>query len=99
MQESYIKEFRTAIPQVQKVDKPFMQPLYVDLHSDNDFKPEHIHLGFRLGANYLISYLNELQKLGVNHVAINLRFNTGKIEKTLELLAQKVLPHFHTESN
>jgi len=72
-----------------------MQPLYVDLHQDDDFKPQGIHLGFRIGANYLVDYLNQILSIGVNHVAINLRFNAGKIEETLERLANKVLPHFH----
>jgi len=73
-----------------------MQPLYVDLHENDDFKPVGIHLGFRLGMNYLVAYLEELKKIGVNHLAINLRFNGGKIEDTLERIAKTLLPLFHT---
>ncbi|NRB46932.1 MAG: LLM class oxidoreductase [Saprospiraceae bacterium] len=76
--------------------KPFMQPLYVDLQKDEDSKPQPIHLGFRIGVKYLIDYLHYLQEMGVNHVAINLRFNQGDIPDTLEKLAEAVLPHFHT---
>ena len=72
-----------------------MQPLYVDLQEDDDFKPQMIHLGFRIGINYLIEYFEHLKAVGVNHVLINLRFNTRKIEETLERLASKLLPHFH----
>lgn len=95
MQDLNIKEWRALIDKTQKYGKPFMQPLYVDLHKEDDFKPRGIHLGFRIGASYLVEYFHQLQSIGVNHVAINLRFNSGNIEHTLEQLAKKVLPHFH----
>ena len=92
MQEYNIAQFREAIPDTQPFDKPFMQPLYVDLQEDDDYQPQYIHLGFRIGANRLVEYFQNRKKLGVNHVAINLRFNTNTIEKTLEQIATKVLP-------
>ncbi len=95
MQEYNIGQWRNAIPEQQEYDKPFMQPLYVDLQEEDDFLPQHIHLGFRIGANHLIEYLRHLKNLGVNHVGMNLRLSSGPIEKTLEQLATKVLPHFH----
>ncbi len=98
MQEYNISEWRKHIPDDQEVDKPFMQPLYVDLHPQKDFAPQHIHLGFRLGSNHLIKYFNNLKKLGVNHVGINLRFSQRKIEEVLEQLARDVLPHFHKDN-
>ncbi len=99
MQEFNISEWRKHIPAEQEVDKPFMQPLYVDLHPDKDYAPQHIHLGFRLGANHLVEYFHQLKKLGVNHVGINLRFSQRKIEEVLEQLAEHVLPHFHTNTS
>jgi len=99
MQQAYrIAEWRRLIPENQIFDKPFMQPLYVILEKDDDFKPEPIQLGFRIGANYLIDYLQQVQSIGVNHLAINLRFNSRDIEATLEQLAEKVLPYFHSNS-
>jgi len=95
-QQYTIAEWRALVAQTQAYDKPFMQPLYVDLQEQDDFKPQLIHLGFRLGAKYLIEYLQQLKDIGVNHVALNLRFNARGIEKTLEHLAQAVLPHFQT---
>ena len=95
MQEYNITEWRNLIPQSYQFDKPFLQPLYVDLHQNDDFKPVGIHLGIRTGANYLIEYLTQLQSIGVNHVAINLRFNQADIENTIEALASKVLSTFH----
>lgn len=97
MQSLNIKEWRELVAQKQNNGKPFMQPLYVDLHKNDDFKPQGIHLGFRIGANYLIDYFQQLQSIGVNHVAINLRFNTEDIEYTLEEFAKKIMPHFHSK--
>lgn len=98
-QQHTIAEWRELIAKTQSYDKPFMQPLYIDLHENDDFKPLLIHLGFRIGANYLVEYLQQLKGMGVNHLALNLRFNSNPIKDTLEQLAAKVLPHFHTIKN
>jgi len=95
MQEHNISEWRNLIPKTSTYGKPFMQPLYVDLQENDDFLPQPIHLGLRIGVNHLIEFLQHLKNIGVNHVAFNLRFNMNKIETTLEQLAKKVLPHFH----
>jgi len=95
MQEHNIKEWRASTSKTPFPIKPFMQPLHIDLMKDDDFKPEHIHLGFRLGIKYLIEYLQHRKAMGVNHVGINLRFNTRPIVETLEQLAREVLPFFH----
>ena len=98
MQQAYtIAKWRRLVAEKSTYDKPFMQPLYVILEDNDDFKPIPIQLGFRIGANHLIRYLEEVQNIGVNHVAINLRFNKGVIESTLEKIAAKVLPHFHSK--
>lgn len=99
MQQAYtITEWRQKIAKYHDFDKPFMQPLYVVLEQDDDFKPQPIQLGFRIGTKYLIEYFNQIQEIGVNHVAINLRFNSRNIETTLEELAEKVLPHFNVKT-
>ena len=90
-----IQRWRNLIEETQKFNKPFMQPMYLDLHEDDNFKPQPIHLGFRLGVNYLIDYLDKLRSIGVNHLALNLRFNTMNIDDTLERIAKQVLPEFH----
>ena len=96
MQQHNIAEWRGLIPEEQIFDKPFMQPLYIDLHQNDDFAPQGIHLGFRIGINHLVEYFQHLKSIGVNHIGLNLRFNSEKIETTLERLAKKVLPHFHS---
>ncbi|WP_422106343.1 LLM class oxidoreductase [Winogradskyella sp.] len=96
-QQYQIREWRDLVEDQSQFSKPFMQPLYIDLQDDDDFRPQPIHLGFKIGAKHLVSYFQHLQDIGVNHVAINLRFNNKNIEPTLEDLAKKVLPHFYSE--
>lgn len=91
-----ISHYRELVAKTSEYDKPFMQPLYVVLEEDEDAKPVPIQLGFRIGIKYLVEYLHQIQRIGVNHVGINLRFNSRNMEETLELLGEKVLPHFHT---
>jgi len=38
--------------------------------------------------------MDMLQDIGVNHVALNLRFNRVDIETTLKHLADEILPDF-----
>ncbi|MDW7694717.1 LLM class oxidoreductase [Flammeovirgaceae bacterium SG7u.111] len=95
-QKLTIEQWRELIAKTQDFDKPFIQPLYVVLQDNDDFKPEPIPLGFKIGANYLIEYLDQLKDMAVNHVALNLRFNSMDMNSTLERIANKVLPHFHT---
>jgi luciferase-type oxidoreductase len=76
-------------------DRPFLQPLYVDLDDDPYAHARQIHLGFRLGVHTLRDHLKALESAGINHVAINLRFATGDVEDTMRTLATELFPHFH----
>ena len=67
--------------------------ILLDLVPD-DVDPRPIHLGFRSGVRFLKTYLHALQDSGMNHVALNLRFNQTDIETTLTRLAENVLPDF-----
>ena len=93
-QKEMIANWRGMVAGSSDYDKPFMQPLYVVLEED-DFKPQPIQLGFRIGINYLKEYLELIREAGTNHVALNLRFNHQNMEKTLEKLATHLVPHFH----
>lgn len=90
-----IRQYRELVTETQEFDKPFMQPMYLDLMEDANAKPQPIQLGFRLGINYLNDYFDKLRGIGVNHLAINLRFNAMNIDDTLEQIAKHVLPEFH----
>lgn len=89
-----IRDWRWRIEVQGGRDKPVMQPLYIDLADDSETPPQPIHLGFRLGARYLRDYLRTREEIGVNHVALNLRFNRADIDATLNRLADDILPAF-----
>lgn len=93
-QSSIIAEWRARVVAAGFGPKPVMQPLYVDLVEDDRARPQPIHLGFRAGIETLRAHLGELAEAGVNHVALNLRFNEADIETTLHRLADELLPDF-----
>ena len=95
LQARIVAEVRARARAADAPLKPVMQPLYLDLDDDPDAGPTPIHLGFRSGTNTLRAHLDALQTHGMNHVALNLRFNRADIESTLERLAETVLPHFN----
>ncbi|GJM00677.1 MAG: N5,N10-methylene tetrahydromethanopterin reductase [Methyloligella sp.] len=93
-QAHMISEFRSRIEKCGTSDKPVMEPLYIDLAPDPDEPPKPIHLGLHLGINSLRDYLKSRKQIGVNHVALNLRFNKSNIEKTFQKLSNELLPEF-----
>ena len=94
IQSQVIHEWRARTRAAGRSAKPVMQPLYLDLADDPDESPRPIHLGLRTGLKPLREYLKRLEDIGVNHVAVNLRFNHADIEKTLRVLADALLPDF-----
>lgn len=93
-QQRMIKSWRKRAEELGAPYKPVSQSLYIDLVDNDEMEPEPIHLGFRSGVNYLRDYLKSLEEAGVNHVAINLRFNQADIETTLKHLSDKILSAF-----
>lgn len=94
-QEQSIKEWRAQAQRYWPgVFKPFAQSLYVDLTDDPNAAPEPIHLGFKMGRNLLIDLLRQLREVGVNHVAINLKYSTRPAAEALEEIGREVLPLF-----
>ncbi|MEZ5591903.1 MAG: LLM class oxidoreductase [Gammaproteobacteria bacterium] len=93
-QARLIQDFRARIEAAGKADKPVMEPLYLDLAAHPDAPPKPIHLGLQIGTNLLREYLQSRQEIGVNHVALNLRFNRADPEQTLQKLADDILPDF-----
>jgi len=94
MQTQIVRDWRSQIEATGRPSQPVMEPLYVDLVEDPDTPPLPIHLGLRLGTKHLKTYLKSRQEIGINHVALNLRFNKVDIETTLKRLADDVLPEF-----
>jgi len=93
-QQKIVQEWRYRVEEAGRSPQPVMQPLYIDLQADDQTKAQALHLGFRSNAVYLVDYLKTLEAIGVNHVALNLRFNQADIETTLNQLAEQVLPAF-----
>ncbi|MFT6533425.1 MAG: luciferase-type oxidoreductase [Limimaricola cinnabarinus] len=91
-----VGEYRRRIAEAGLPDKPVMQSLYVDVVAQADAAPQPIHLGFRSGTEHLRRYLTEVRDLGINHVALNLRFNGADIEDTMKRLADEILTEFHS---
>ncbi|WP_444944257.1 LLM class oxidoreductase [Microbulbifer sp. ZKSA006] len=91
IQEHFISHLRNNASE----SKPVMEPLYIDITHDPDALPQPIHLGYRLGINQLYEYLKSREEIGVNHIALNLRFNKENIEETLRKISDIILPHFH----
>ncbi len=94
LQAKIIQDYQERVLAADRPPQPVLQPLYIDLVDDPGAMPQPIHLGLRLGMNYLRAYLKSLEKIGVNHVALNLRFNQADIEDTMKRLAEELLPEF-----
>ncbi|WP_296029037.1 LLM class oxidoreductase [uncultured Alcanivorax sp.] len=93
-QQTAVTQWRASIASEETLSRPVMQSLYVDLEDDPNVGPVPIHLGFRSGINALKKYLESLEGIGVNHVALNLRFNRAGTESTIKQLADELLPYF-----
>lgn len=93
-QANVVRDWRERSESAGIPAKPAMQSLYIDLVEDPDAPTQPIHLGFRSGVNELCVYLKSLEEIGINHVALNLRFNQADIETTLKRLADELLPNF-----
>lgn len=98
LQQQLINNWQQQLAAIGRGPQPVMQPLYFDL-ANNGEAPSSLHLGFRASIEYLVNYLMQLQHAGVNHVALNLRFNQGDITHTLHQLAEHVLPHFNRNNH
>ena len=91
-----VAAYRQQVADAGLPDKPVIQSLYVDLVAQADTPPRSIRLGFQSGTDHLRRYLMQIRDLGINHVALNLRFNGADIEETIYRLAEDMLPDFHT---
>ncbi|MEM9277605.1 MAG: LLM class oxidoreductase [Pseudomonadota bacterium] len=98
-QTRVVGDYRRRIAELGGSTKPVMQSLYIDLVEDADASPKPIHLGFQSGMSFLRQYLLQIQEIGINHVALNLRFNHADIEETLQRLSEELLPEFNNQGN
>lgn len=95
LQALRIKEWRSYI----KAFKPFAQSLSLDLSEDPNEEPTFMQLGFRSGRKYLISYLDVLKEIGVNHVAFNFKAAKRPVDEMVQELGEEVVPLFPARQN
>ena len=93
-QEIIVNRIRDNAKANKSQNRPISQSLYIDLVEGLDFSPQPIHLGYRLNVKHLLQHLKALEAIGINHVALNLRFNQADIEKTLKIIGDEILPEF-----
>ena len=93
-QQLIVESWRTAVRAECELFKPFTQSLYIDLADNPQTPPRPIHLGYQLGRYHLISLLESLQEIGVNHVIVNLKYGQRPASEVIEELGQFVLPNF-----
>lgn len=96
-QEQVIQQWRNLAAQYAPgVFKPFGQASYLDLTEDPDTAPKRFFRGqgLRVGRNALVEYMNDLRKIGVNHLFLNLKFGRRPAADVIEDLGEEVLPQF-----
>lgn len=94
LQGRVIKSWREKAKEFDVCNKPVSQSLYIDLLDSPNTSAYPIHLGYRTGTRFFKEHLKSLEEVGVNHIALNLRFNHADIKTTLNRLADEILPHF-----
>ncbi len=95
IQAQVVRTIRNCAARHNQPLRPVIQPLYLNLLEDPNAPAKPMHLGVQCGVNSLNQYITDLQGAGVNHVALNLRFNQMPLSRTLNTLAQFTLPNFH----
>ena len=94
-QKEIVDHWRATLNKVGAREKPFAQSFYLDLTEDPNTKPVPIHLGYRVGRNWLIEILHALRFAGVNHIAFNLKYGRRPAIETLDELGSFVIPQFN----
>ncbi|MEM8510086.1 MAG: LLM class oxidoreductase [Bacteroidota bacterium] len=92
--ERILQDWQSSLKRTGQTWKPYMQSLYIDLLANRTAQPKSIHLGFQSGVDFLLSYLRNLEHLGVNHVILNLKYGSRPVEQVIEELGEFVVPYF-----
>lgn len=89
-----MNDWTNALHRHEQPWKPYMQSLYIDLLDSKTAAPRGIHLGFQSGSDFLLEHIKTIERIGVNHVIINLKFSSRPIAEVMEHLADDIMPHF-----
>jgi luciferase-type oxidoreductase len=77
--------------------RPYGYGAFFDLDSDPTAPLQYVSNGMRAGRTALIELLHYQQRLGVSHVAFNLKSSRRPAEQVMAELAEHVLPQFPSE--
>ena len=94
IQGKMIAQYRQRVTDAGQIQKPVIQSLYADVLEKPQAPTRPIALGYQAGTAFLLDHLHQLEDLGVNHVALNLRHNYADYDETLQRLADEILPAF-----
>lgn len=88
-----IKNWRDTLDRYKQPNKPYIQPLYIDLVADPDFQPTQIELGFKLGRNHFLKMLHDLKEMGVHHGIFISKFCSRPMDEVLDEIGKEIIPH------
>ncbi|WP_439144476.1 LLM class oxidoreductase [Sphingomonas faeni] len=98
-QQLFVESWRAAVrEQAGETYKPFLQSLYIDLDAHPATPPSPIHLGFRLGRDHLLTLLETLEVIGVDHVILNLKYGRRPAPEVVEELGSHIVPRFRAHA-
>ena len=99
VQAAIVAQWREAVARVRPGQfLPFSQSLYIDLAAEPGTPPTPIHLGFRLGRDALRVLLLQLRRVGVSHVALNLKYGQRPASDVVDELCRHVVPDLGSTS-
>lgn len=78
----------------QDVFKPFMHPLAIDLSSNPNELVTPIKGGYRLGSKTLLNILKAYERIGTNHIILNLKSTDRSYESMLSEIGSEIIPSF-----
>jgi len=87
-------EYRVKLWRQVAGDKPYVSFIHLDLVDDPDAPIIRHHFGVQTGVKGLITELESMKNVGVNHIGLQFRRNQQPIENALKTIANEVLPHF-----
>ena len=93
--KNIIQNWKSTLEKYNQPNKPYIQPLYIDLLEDPNAEPINIELGFRLGRNYLIDLLQTLKFMGVSHTIFIAKFCSRPMKEVIEEIGKEVLPYMN----
>ena len=93
--KNILQNWYETIDKLHLPQKPYIQPLYIDLLENPDAEPQVLELGFRLGRNYFIDLLLSLRDLGVNHGIFIAKFCSRPVDEVLDEIRREVIPYIN----